>query len=176
MGYIYVLPPNTPALLERALKALSVMGNEILDIPGRPTCRNYLSQCVDLTNLLDATKRPPSWQGLGQLTTSRDVSNTDKVIDALERLLPTWTLQMSLTDLCSALPTISPRIFSIASVEAESSNKPHTVDTLVKVRPGGRFSDQFLTPITEGPVKLRYKIRGMQYFSLAETAITFINH
>lgn len=167
MGYVSVHPPNSFAILERALKGLAIVGNEVLDLPGRPTSGEYLFQCIDLMHPFNADNLP---NGHIILQAGPSANNLNElVIDVLERLAPAWKEHISLTDLCSRLPTISPRIFSIASAESKSTRNSHTLDIFVHARPGGRFSEQFLASVTDRPIELRYKIHGMSFLSFTLT-------
>jgi sulfite reductase alpha subunit-like flavoprotein len=164
MGYISVLPPNPPALVQRILDSLSVSGNEVLDIQGHPTCRDYLLQCVDLTRSFYVAEKHLYWQNIIEVGVFNAVGS---FIDALMSLVPMWKDRTNLTELCSSLPTILPRIFSTASAKDFSSYGDNTVDILVQTRLGGIFSDQFLGSLTlNQPVELRYKFHGISFRSI----------
>ena len=173
MSCIQILPSNAPSKVNQALRSLCVQSSDRVDLGlhcKNPTYLSYLTDYVDLelpfsdVECLEAVE-PASHGGLTQASL-----RTLPVQTVLERLHGSM-IQMSdgrrcefLRDICHGMPLLHTRTYSIASSRHYPSSRNRAdvstgrdVDIMVKVLPGGRFSDTFMTDVTL-PASLKYRI------------------
>lgn len=174
MSCIQVLPLNAPSKVTQALQWLCVKGTDrvSLGLDGRnPTYASFLTDYVDLelpfsnAECLEAVESA-SHGGLIRASLSKL-----SIRNVLERLHSS-IVQMSdgqrcgfIEDMCQDMPLLQTRTYSIASSKhyhPSSCNPPsgssgQEVDIMVKVLPGGRFSETFVKD-SSIPASLRYRI------------------
>lgn len=176
MSCIQVLPSNAPSKVNQALQWLCVKSTDCvsLGLDGRnPTYASFLTDYVDLelpfsnAECLEAVVLA-SHGGLTRASLSKL-----SIRNVLERLHSS-IVQMSdgqrcgfIEDMCQDMPLLQTRTYSIASSKhyhrPSSRNPPPSgpssqeVDIMVKVLPGGRFSETFVKD-SSIPASLRYRI------------------
>lgn len=173
MSCIQILPSNAPSKVNQALRSLCVKSSDRVDLGLRcknPTYLSYLTDYVDLefpfsdADCLEAVELA-SHGGLTKASLSKIPVQT-----VLERLHGSITRMSDgrrcefLRDICQGMPLLHTRTYSIASSRhhppsRDRANVPtgREVDIMVKVRPGGRFSDTFIRDATV-PASLKYRI------------------
>ncbi|KAF9873654.1 nitric oxide synthase [Colletotrichum karsti] len=140
MGSLWILPPNSETKVSRVLEALGVRDDELLELPGKPKVGGFLLRFADLQQPFKST----AWaEGLSLL---RPGSLAKMPIEDAVHLMPSnWRQIVSLDVLCSAMPTIQPREYSIASDGSRTKRADgNTLDLLVQYHKDGKFSDRFL--------------------------------
>ncbi|KAL0935841.1 nitric oxide synthase [Colletotrichum truncatum] len=140
MGSVWILPPNSNNKVSRVLEALGLRSDEPLDLPGEPTVGEFLQRFADL----EQPFKTAAWaEGL---SFSRPESLTKVPIEDAVHLVPSnWRRSVTLDVLCSAMPTIQPREYSIASDGLRTKRADgNTLDLLVQHHTNGRFSDRYL--------------------------------
>lgn len=173
MSCIQILSSNAPSKVNQTLRSLCVKGSDRVDLGldlRNPTYQSFLTDYVDLelpflgVEFLEAVE--VASQG-GLTTTSLSKPPVRKVLERLHGSIA----QMSdvqrcdfIRDMCQDMPLLHTRTYSIASSQPYSSSRNRTnaptgreVDIMVKVLPGGRFSDTFMQDCIL-PASLRYRI------------------
>ena len=174
MSCIQILPSNAPSKVNQALRSLCVKGTDRVDLgldQSNPTYASFLTDYVDLelplssADCLDAIDSAAH----GGLTTA--VLSGLPVQKVLERLHSS-IVQMTnaqrgklIDGMCQDMPLLHTRTYSIASSQHHPSSRRRgngstgrEVDIMVKVLPGGRFSETFLRDSTVHASSLRYRI------------------
>lgn len=179
MSCIQVLPSNAPSKVNQALQWLCVKGTDHVSLgldERNPTYASFLTDYVDLelpfsnAECLDAVESASH----GDLT--RTSLRKLSIRNVLERLHSSIA-QMSngqrcgfIEGMCQDMPLLQTRTYSIASSKhyhhPSNRNPPppssgpssQEVDIMVKVLPGGRFSETFVKDCASMPASLRYRI------------------
>ncbi|KAK2061950.1 nitric oxide synthase [Colletotrichum caudatum] len=141
MGSVWILPPNSRNKVSRVLGALGLRADERLSLPGEPTVGDFFQSFADLECPFKSTE----WAS--GLSLSRPESLGKAAIeDAVHQIPSDWRRSVTLDSLCSAMPTIQPREYSIASDGSQTKHKDgNTLDLLVQHHSGGKFSDRYLS-------------------------------
>ena len=174
MSCLQILPSSEPSKVDRALRSLCVSGSGYVDLglgERNPTYRSFLTDYVDLElpfpncECLEAAELASH----GSLTR---VSLCELPLqEVLERLhgslreMSEGQREDFIHDLCQDMPLLHTRTYSIASshhyrssrYQNNVSSTNREVDIMVKVLPGGRFSETFLRD-SAIPAALRYRI------------------
>ncbi|WDK14797.1 nitric oxide synthase [Colletotrichum graminicola] len=140
MGSVWILPPNSRNKVSSVLGALGLQADERLNLPGEPTVGDFFQRFVDLERPFKSTE----WAS--GLSLSRPETLAKAAIEDVVHQIPAdWRRLVTLDSLCSAMPTIQPREYSIASDGSRTKHKVgNTMDLLVQHHPSGRFSDRYL--------------------------------
>ncbi|OHX00189.1 nitric oxide synthase [Colletotrichum incanum] len=140
MGSVWILPPNSRNKVSRVLEALGVQADERLGLPGAPTVGDFFQRFADLENPFKSTE----WAE--RLSLSRPETLAKASIEDVVHQIPSdWRRSVTLDNLCSAMPTIQPREYSIASDGSRTKHEEgNTMDLLVQHHSNGRFSDRYL--------------------------------
>lgn len=152
-GYVNIFTPNPLEDVESALKALRADGRERLQISGKPTSKEFLTEFVDFSQPLDRflwTLPLATTESTLDILTTRPLKETFEMLGELVE-------RVTLTTLCSVMPLKSPTAFSIASTLPPSGTGDNIIELLVQHHVGGRFSDKFLGTACKG-ARLRCKI------------------
>ncbi|KAK2031523.1 nitric oxide synthase [Colletotrichum zoysiae] len=141
MGSVWILPPNSRNKVSRVLGALGLRADERLNLPGEPTVGDFFRCFADLEYPFKSTE----WAN--GLSLSRPESLGKAAIeDAVHQIPSDWRRSVTLDSLCSAMPTIQPREYSIASDGSQTKQKDgNTMDLLVQHHSDGKFSDRYLS-------------------------------
>ena len=173
MSCIQILPSNAPSKVKQALRSLCVKKTDRVDLglDGRnPTYASFLTDYIDLeipfsdAECLEAVELATH----GGLTRA-SLSNLS-VREVLERFHSSM-IQMSdgqrydfIHDMCQGMPLLHTRTYSLASSQhypssrnGENHSTGREVDIMVKVLPGGRFSETFVKD-SDMYASLRYRI------------------
>ena len=173
MSCIQILPSNAPSKVKQALRSLCVKKADRVDLglDGRnPTYASFLTDYIDLeipfsnAECLEAVELATH----GGLT--RASLSHLSVREVLERLHSSM-IQMSdgqrcdfIHDMCQGMPLLHTRTYSLASSQhypssrnGENCSTGREVDIMVKVLPGGRFSETFVKD-SDMYASLRYRI------------------
>ena len=173
MSCIQMLSSNGPSKVNQALRSLCVKGSDHVNLGldlRNPTYSSFLTDYVDLelpflgVEFLEAAGLA-SQGGLTRASLSR--LPVRKVLQRLHGSMARMSdgqRRDFIRDMCQNMPLLHTRTYSIASSQHYSSsyNRANTstkceVDIMVKVLPGGRFSDTFIKDCTL-PAPLRYRI------------------
>ncbi|QDS69801.1 hypothetical protein FKW77_010440 [Venturia effusa] len=152
-GYVHIFTPNPQEDVRSALKVLRSDGQERLQLPGKPTCKEFMTEFVDFAQPFDRVlSRLPlaTTKNVLELLTTKPLSGTLQLVEALVDSVP-------LTTLCAAMPLKSPTFFSIASTLPTTAAGDNVIELLVQRHIGGRFSDKFLETARQG-ARLRCRI------------------
>jgi sulfite reductase alpha subunit-like flavoprotein len=151
MDHVKILTPNSQQETAKALKALRLAPDDKLDWHHQ-NAGTFLSRYVDLSHPF---KNMDWYPGFDEMTIEQqDKLRAAEVLTVLEELAASETPydDTIVEHICKDMPSIVPRLYSVAScpefsnseaIQEEESGK--LVDILVKVNPGGRFSANFLT-------------------------------
>ena len=174
MSCIQILPSNAPSRVDQVLRSLGVRHTDRVDLglgQGDPTYASFLTDYVDLelpfsnVECLEAVESASH----GSLTaTSLSKLSVQEVLERLYSIM----IQMNdgqrcklIHDLCQDMPLLHTRTYSIASSQNHPSGRNHVkgstgrkLDIMVKVIPGGRFSETFMRDSTIHASSLRYRI------------------
>lgn len=174
MSCIQILSSNAPSKVNQALRSLCVKGSDRVDLGldlRNPTYSSFLTNYVDLelpflgVEFLEAAELVS--QG-GLTSASFSKLPVRKVLQRLHGSMARMSDDQRsdfIRDMCQDMPLLHTRTYSIASSQhyySSSCNPPKAstkreVDIMVKVLPGGRFSDTFMKDCTL-PATLRYRI------------------
>ncbi|KAK2016650.1 nitric oxide synthase [Colletotrichum eremochloae] len=140
MGSVWILPPNSTNKVSRVLGALGLQADERLNLPGEPTVGDFFQRFADLRHPFKSTE----WaKGLSLL--QPETLATAAIEDVVHQIPSNWRWLVTLDSLCSAMPTIQPREYSIASDGSQTKHKDgNTMDLLVQHHLNGEFSDRYL--------------------------------
>lgn len=152
-GYISIFTPTPHKDVQSALKVLRADSRERLQIPGKPTCKEFLTEFVDFSQPLDRflwTLPLATTKSMLEILTTKPVKETLKLLGELVD-------RVTLTTLCAVMPLKSPTSFSIASTLPIPGTGDNVIELLVQHHIGGRFSDKFLGKACKG-ARLRCRI------------------
>ena len=175
MSCMQILPSNAPSKVNQALRSLCVESSDRVDLgldEKEPTYLSFLTDYVDLTlpfsdvECLEAVG-PASYRGL---TAASAASMRKLSVQEILGRLHNSIEQMSdgqrrvfVRDMCQGMPLLHTRTYSIASSKHYRASRDRAsvsagreVDVMVKVLPGGRFSDTFVRE-SALPAPLRYR-------------------
>ncbi|KAK8111875.1 nitric-oxide synthase [Apiospora kogelbergensis] len=171
MSYVSILPSNDEATVRSLLGSLKIRADERVRFAGDITTEEFFCFFADLqrpfrnmewaADMVDlaAMKRSP------QQRLDLETAGVLPVREAVARLPADWRYWASLDDLCSAVPRIQPRKYSVASYPgyckynaakrlpasakpdstgSGGSNSDSVAELLVQHHAGGAFSDRFL--------------------------------
>ena len=174
MSCVQILPSNAPSKVNQALRWLCVESSDRVNLSlvdrENPTYFSFLTDYVDLelpfsdAECLEAVELA-SYRGLTKASLSK--VSVQKVLEHLHSSI----VQMSdvqrcefIHDLFQDMPLLHTRTYSLASSQHYTPSRHRTnvstgreIDIMVKVTPGGRFSDIFLNDWTP-PAPLRCRI------------------
>lgn len=159
-GYIDIFTPNPHEDVKSALKVLRAGGRERLQIPGKPTCKEFLTEFVDFSQPLDRflwTLPLITTKSMLEILTTKPLRETLKLLGELME-------RVTLTTLCAVMPLKTPTFFSIASILPTARTGDNIIELLVQHQMGGRFSDKFLGTACRG-ARLRCRINGSERLS-----------
>lgn len=171
MSYLSIFPPNDEATVRSLLCSMKIRADERVQFAGNITADDFFRFYADLhqpfrsmgwaVDLADV-KRSHSQLDLEQM-------GTLPVCEVMARLPADWRYWASLEDLCSAVPRIQPRIYSVAS-HPDYCNNSHSsynaakktaaaagiannsrasvAELLVQHHAAGAFSDRFLNSLS----------------------------
>ncbi|TLD19508.1 Nitric oxide synthase-like protein [Venturia nashicola] len=152
-GYINIFTPNPHENVQSALNVLRTDGQERLQIPGKPTCEEFLTEFVDFSQPLDGllwTLPLAITESMLEILTAKPLSETLKLLGELVE-------HVTLKTLFAFMPLKSPTSFSIASTLPTTETGDNIIELLVQHHIGGRFSDRFLGTARKG-ARLRCRI------------------
>jgi len=169
-----VWPQNDAALVAQLLAALHLDGNSVVthgehSLP----LRQWLAEHRELTRLsrglIAAHATRAGAAGLNALLADADATRAwlveHQVLDLIQRWPAVWSAQ----ELVAALPALTPRLYSIASSQAEVGDEAHLTVALVQDRRDGedRFgaASHYLAQQPEG-ARLRVFIKANERFRL----------
>ena len=171
MSCIQVLSSNVPSKVNQALRSLCVKGSDRVDLgleSRNPTYSSFLTDYVDLelpflgVEFLE-TAELASQGGQASLSKLPVRKVLERLHSSIARMSDSQRCNF-IRVLCQDMPLLHTRTYSIASSQhfLSSCNPPNAstkrkVDIIVKVLPGGRFSDTFIKDCTI-PAPLRYRI------------------
>jgi sulfite reductase alpha subunit-like flavoprotein len=154
MDHIKILAPNPEQDVDRALAVLGLSSDHDFEWHHQGA-RDFLSRYVDLGHCFKTLDWYP---GFSDLPEDRQAElKAASIISVLEGLQDTSYDSDMVEGICKAMPSIVPRLYSVAScpvysnsnaIREEGSGNP--VDIMVKVNPGGRFSESFLLQAKPG--------------------------
>ncbi len=157
MGCIQILPVNVGPKIKRALLALHTEASDVLDMDiegGNPTYSRFLTEFVDLELPFLQLEWLGSTDVAGLEGLTKEVLGKLPMLKALELLCERITPSLDLRrKMCLDMPLLRTRTYSVASSNHYLSRRNGTavtntpsrrIDIMVKVLPGGRFSDTFL--------------------------------
>ncbi len=170
MSCIQILPSNAPLKVNQALRSLVVKGSDHVDLglDGRnPTYASFLTDYVDL----ELPFSDAECFGAVELASHGDLDRASLGTLPVQRVLERLhgrIIQMSdgqradfIHDICQDMPLLHTRTYSIASSRQypSSCNRANVceVDIMVKVLPGGRFSETLMKDCAI-PASLKYRI------------------
>lgn len=175
MSCIQVLPSNAPSKVNQALQWLCVKSTDhvSLGLDGRnPTYASFLTDYVDLELPFSNAECLGAVESASHGGLTRASLNKLSIRNVLERLHSS-IVQMSdgqrcgfIEDMCQDMPLLQIRTYSIASskhyhhpssLHPPSGSSSQEVNIMVKVLPGGRFSETFVKD-SSIPASLRYRI------------------
>ena len=167
MSCIQILSSNAPSKVNQALQSLCVKGSDRVNLGldwKNPTYLSFLTDYVDLELPFLGVEFLEAAELASQGGLTRSSLSKLPVRKVLERLHSSMA-QMSdgqrcdfIRDMCQDMPLLHTRTYSIASSQHHSSScNRREVDIMVKVLPGGRFSDTFIEDCAI-PASLRYRI------------------
>jgi sulfite reductase alpha subunit-like flavoprotein len=148
MDHLKILAPNPDSEVERVLAALKLSSDRTFDWHHQ-NASTFLSRYVDLSHCFKELSWYPGFDDL-PVAKHTQLKSAD-VLSVLEELGDRDYDVTMVERICKDMASIVPRIYSVAScpvfsntnaIQEEDSGK--TVDIMVKVNPGGRFSDAFL--------------------------------
>ncbi|KAF6843116.1 nitric oxide synthase [Colletotrichum musicola] len=140
MGSLWILPPNSNNKVSRVLDALGLRSDEPLSLPGEPAVGDFLRRFADLEQPFKSS----AWASGLSLTQPESLTKVP-IEDAVHLIPSDWRQSVTLDVLCSAMPTIQPREYSIASDGLQTKSRDgNTLDLLVQHHSNGRFSDRYL--------------------------------
>ncbi|KAL8942508.1 MAG: hypothetical protein Q9216_001609 [Gyalolechia sp. 2 TL-2023] len=148
MDHIKILAPNPDHEVEGALAALKLSPNHEFDWHHQPA-KGFLSRHAELDHCF---KRLDWYPGFDQLPAERQAAlkaakARDVLADAKDISYDAALVERVCKDMASIVPRLysvasSPVIFNRDAIQEEESG--NLVDIIVKVNPGGRFSEAFL--------------------------------
>jgi sulfite reductase alpha subunit-like flavoprotein len=174
LSCVQVLPFNSPAKVDQALKALCVDASHPMNLVfdgESPTFGSFLTEFVDLECPFLELEWLKSLALASQRGLSLDSLRNVSVLEVLERVTNTdftpdgralgYCLQR---DICLDMSLLTVKTYSIASSLSYASDRKGTapatgnkVDIMVKINQDGRFSDTFLNDFpTPAPLKYRF--------------------
>jgi sulfite reductase alpha subunit-like flavoprotein len=173
MDHVKILAPNPDCEVERVLSAVQLSSSHTLDWHHQ-NAGNYLSRYVDL----DHPFRTLDWYpGLNELPAQQqDYIRSAKVVQVLEEFKNKDIFTNELVErICKDMASITPRLYSAAScpeyVEKDAIQEEgcgNMLDIMVKVNPGGRFSERFLQQAQVG-AKMRFGLTTPDTFKMIQT-------
>ena len=148
MDHIKIFAPNPDHEIEAALATLGLSPDQCFDWHHQ-SARHFLSKYVDLDH---SFKKLHWYPGFSELPVEKQNILRKSKASAMLAELAEFSYDAALVEsICKDLASIVPRLYSVASSPAYSNSKAiveedsgNTVDIIVKVNPGGRFSDTFL--------------------------------
>ena len=158
MDHIKVLSPNPDCEVERALAALKLSSADKLDWHGQ-TAGEFFSRYVDLHHRFKSLDWYPRFVQLsGEEKTQLKGS---EALTILEKLELTDDYPTMIENILKDMASIVPRLDSVASCpdfpasERNEQGSGNLIDIVVKINPGGRLSDVFLSQARLG-TQLRF--------------------
>lgn len=152
MSYVSILPPNQATEVGDILSGLNARGDESLACANGMPIRAFLHYYADLQGPFRDVDWAYDMMSLG--TVKPDDLRSLPVIRAVSRLPTNWRHWTTMEQLCSAIPRIQPRKYSIASDYDFNKTKgaqPSQLELFVQHHDGGRFSDCCLGDIQTFP-------------------------
>ncbi|KAK8848432.1 nitric oxide synthase [Apiospora arundinis] len=170
MSYVSILPSNDEATVRSLLGALKIRADERIRFAGNITMEEFfrffadlqqpfrnMDWAADMADLATIRRSPPLPQPF-----DLEILAVLPVREAVARLPADWRYWASLEDLCSAMPRIQPRKYSVASHPdycdsnvakklavagrpgSSSGGSNAVAELIVQHHGGGAFSDRFL--------------------------------
>ncbi|KIV99280.1 uncharacterized protein PV09_09048 [Verruconis gallopava] len=149
IDHIKILPPNPEGKVAEVLDALHLKATDTLPWH-RETARDFFSKYVDLDEPFKTLSWCPGFDRMSseQQELLRRAKARDVLTDGQMRRL---IMDAIVESICKDMSSITPRLYSVASCPEHfrtdkvlEGGKGNVVDIMVKVNPGGRFSDTFL--------------------------------
>ncbi|KAK8003482.1 Serine/threonine-protein kinase [Apiospora arundinis] len=178
MSYVSILPSNDEVTVRSLLGSLKIRADEHVQFAGNITTEEFFRFFADIQQPFKHMEWAADMADLAAMKQSQQQLDLDKisilpVCEAVTRLPADWRYWASLEDLCSAVPRIQPRKYSVASYPgyynhsaaanklAEASrpgsnsscNSSSVIELLVQHHAGGVFSDRFLRSPSSGTAK-----------------------
>jgi hypothetical protein len=172
MDHIKILAPNPDYEVDRVLSVLKLSSSHKLDWHHQ-NAWDYLSRYVDL----DHHFRELDWYpGFNELPTQQqEYVRSAKVVHVLEELGDKVIFTNELVErICKDMASITPRLYSAASCPEyvdkdaiQEESRGNMLDIMVKINPGGRFSELFLLQAQLG-AKMRFGLTTPDTFKLIQ--------
>lgn len=148
MDHIKIFAPNPDHEVESVLAALGLSPDQTFDWHHQPA-GHFLSKFVDLDH---SFKHLHWYPGFNELSVEKqEVLKKSKASAMFAELADIAYDAAPVENICKDLASIVPRLYSVASCPAYTNRNGileecsgNMVDIIVKVNPGGRFSDTFL--------------------------------
>ena len=148
MDHIKILAPNPDHEVERALAALKLSSDQTFEWHDQPA-RSFMTRYVDLDHSFKHLDWYPDFDELpGEKQMALKTGKASAILAELEDIVYDAAL---VEKVCKDMASIVPRLYSVASCPAFPNSNAilgagsgNMVDIIVKVNPGGRFSDTFL--------------------------------
>ena len=171
MDHVKILAPNPDCEVDRALAALKLSSTDKLDWHDQ-TAGAFLSRYVDLHYGFKTLDWYPDFEQLSkEKQTQLKDTNALAVLESVElQYHDSAIVESILKDMAS----IVPRLYSVAScpdfpgTETTEQRSGNLVDIVVKINPGGRFSDIFLTQANIG-AQLRFGLTSPDTWGLIQS-------
>ena len=162
MDHLKILPPNPSGIVEEVLAKLQLSSESTLDWHHQDAS-NFLTRYVDLSHPFKTLDWYPGFdEHSAEIQSELKIAS---VLSVLETLQDRGNYDTAMVErICKDMASIVPRLYSVASCPTYASTNTNsiqeedsgnTVDLMVKVNPGGRFSDAFLRQAKLG-TKLRF--------------------
>ena len=172
MDHVKIFAPNRDHEIEAALTTLGLSPDQCFDWHHQ-SARHFLTKYVDLDHNF---KQLHWYPGFSELPVEKQKILRKSKASAILAELADISYDAALVEkICKDLASIVPRLYSVASCPAYSNSKAiveedsgNTVDIIVKVNPGGRFSDQFLLNSQLG-AQMRFSLTSPDAWKMIKT-------
>lgn len=171
MEHVDVLIPLQREELEDILSAAGLNGDEVCEVDNKTWVARHLLSFVDI----DKPFKGYEWaKSAGIELDAADLVSLAKMPlkDSLRRLASANFCKIDIADLIAEAPLRRPRTFSVASAPPRRSRR-HVLDLVVQKRPGGLFTDKFLSTARCGD-PLYARIRSGPGTSLADNSVPVV--
>ncbi|KAK7967737.1 nitric-oxide synthase [Apiospora aurea] len=195
MSYLSIFPPNDDATVTSLLGSMKIQADERVRFAGNITAQEFFRFFADLqqpfrgmewaADLADVKRQ----QSQHDLDLDLERMGSLPVCEVMARLPADWRYWASLEDLCSAVPRIQPRKYSVAShpdyynysaakktaaaAGVVSNSSASVAELLVQHHAGGTFSDRFLSSksLTPAGKTVACRVEGVTHLEALADAV-----
>jgi sulfite reductase alpha subunit-like flavoprotein len=174
MDHLKVLTPNPDHEVQKALNALGLSSETKLDWHHQDA-GTFLNRYVDLDHFFKDLHWYPGFLELP--VEKQEELKTAKILTVLETLQSiedTVHNAALIEKVFKSMPSIVPRLYSVASCPVQTGmdviqeeGSGNVLDVLVKINPGGRFSDAFLQQARPG-AQLRFGLTSPDAWKMVQ--------